>query len=63
MYHYNYGVLVQEKQIETEKKSMEAWKFVGIKHESFFQRIASKLFTKNNKTEQTTKNYCVCSEC
>ncbi|MEH7436467.1 hypothetical protein V7182_03150 [Neobacillus drentensis] len=62
MYHYNYGVLVKEKQIEMDKKSMEAWKFVGIKHESFFQKIA-KLFTKVNKTEQTTKNYCVCREC
>ncbi|MDR6124495.1 hypothetical protein QFZ87_004092 [Bacillus sp. SLBN-46] len=63
MYHYNYGVLVNEKQIEIEKKSMEAWKFVGIKHESFFQKIARKLFTKKNKIEQTSANYCVCREC
>lgn len=63
MYHYNYGVLVKEKQIELEKTSLEAWKFVGIKQESIFQKIASKIFTKNNKTEQTTKNYSVCCEC
>ncbi|MGG3560081.1 hypothetical protein ABES03_00265 [Neobacillus rhizosphaerae] len=63
MYLYNYGVLVKAKQIEMEKKSMDAWKFVGIKHVSLFQKIASKFFTKNIKTEQTPANYCVCSEC
>jgi hypothetical protein len=63
MYHYNYGVLVKAKQIEMEKKSMDAWKLVDLKHESFFQKISRKLFTKNRKIEQTYANNCVCIEC
>jgi hypothetical protein len=59
MYHYNYGILVKEKQIETEKKSIDTWKFVGLKKESFFQKIAKKFFTNKQKNEVNQSNYCV----
>ncbi|MDQ1147017.1 hypothetical protein QE429_003844 [Bacillus sp. SORGH_AS 510] len=63
MYHYNYGVLVKEKQIEIEKKSIDTWKSVGLKKESLFQKLARKFFTNKQKNEVNRTNYCVRSEC
>lgn len=64
MYHYNYEVLVSEKQKELEKASFEAWKFADFKPESLFQKIVKRFtFIKSSKVENKQSNCeCVC-EC
>jgi hypothetical protein len=61
MYHYDFEVLVREKQKEIEKISNEAWKFANVNKESFLQKRVRKFtYTKNAKTELSNQNNCVC---
>lgn len=64
MYHYNYEVLVSEKQKELEKVSFEAWKFEDFKSESLLQKLVKNFtFTKSYKAEtKQSKCECIC-EC
>jgi hypothetical protein len=59
MIHYNYGVLVNVKQKEIEKKSSEAWKFSVLNQDSLLSKMLQKFsFIEGTKTEEQ-KNNCI----
>ena len=58
MYHYNYEVLISNKQKEVEKVSNEAWKYADFKRDSLFTRILKKFASK--KSTNTSIVTCEC---
>jgi hypothetical protein len=57
MYHYNYEVLISDRQKQVEKVSNEAWKYKDLKRDSLFTRILNKFASKKST------NNCVTCEC
>jgi hypothetical protein len=60
MYHYNYGLLVKEKQQEIEKISQEKWKYKDLKQESLLKKIVKKLSLFKISKQQSKQNNCAC---
>lgn len=60
MYHYQYSVLIREKQKEVEKISNEAWKYADFKQESLLKKAFRKFSVKKMGEQQ---NSVFISEC